>query len=103
MGLDGVVDHFTLASDEAGWLRNKAGATRLGFSVQLKFLTWRGRFPKARHELPDDAVEHRAARYRPSAQPHPCRADEQAAPRPSTPEPHRRSITDKPYGGCCER
>jgi hypothetical protein len=60
MGLDGVVDHFTLDSDEAGWLRNKAGATRLGFTVQLKFLTWRGRFPKARHELPDDAVEHLA-------------------------------------------
>ncbi|MDJ0466079.1 Tn3 family transposase [Streptomyces sp. H27-C3] len=60
LGLDGVVDHFTLGSDEAGWLRNKAGATRLGFSVQLKFLTWRGRFPRARHELPADAVEHLA-------------------------------------------
>lgn len=39
LGLDGVVDHFTLNSDEAGWLRNKTGATRLGFAVQLKFLT----------------------------------------------------------------
>jgi hypothetical protein len=31
-----VVDHFTLSGDEAGWLRNKTGATRLGFAVQLK-------------------------------------------------------------------
>ncbi|MFI1769136.1 DUF4158 domain-containing protein [Streptomyces sp. NPDC020800] len=52
LGLDGVVDHFTLSGDEAGWLRNKSGSTRLGFAVQLKFLTWRGRFPKTRLELP---------------------------------------------------
>lgn len=52
------MDHFTLSGDEAGWLRNKTGATRLGFAVQLKFLTWRGRFPKMRLELPPDAVEH---------------------------------------------
>lgn len=35
--LDGVVDHFTLPCDEAGWLRNKSGATGLGLAVQLKF------------------------------------------------------------------
>ncbi|MFC9932192.1 DUF4158 domain-containing protein [Streptomyces sp. NPDC127190] len=52
------MDHFTLSGDEAGWLRNKTGATRLGFAVQLKFLIWRGRFPKMRMELPPDAVEH---------------------------------------------
>ncbi|WP_411142436.1 DUF4158 domain-containing protein [Streptomyces sp. x-80] len=48
LGLDGVMDHFTLSGDEAGWLRNKTGSTRLGFAVQLKYLTWRGRFPKMR-------------------------------------------------------
>lgn len=58
LGLDGVVDHFTLSGDEAGWLRNKTGATRLGFAVQLKYFTWRGRFPRMRLELPPDAVEH---------------------------------------------
>lgn len=58
LGLDDVVDHFTLNSEETGWLRNKAGATRFGFAVQLKFLLWRGRFPKMRLELPRDAVEH---------------------------------------------
>ncbi|WP_405886542.1 DUF4158 domain-containing protein [Streptomyces sp. NBC_01384] len=51
------MDHFTLSSDESGWLRNKTGATRLGFAVQLKFLTWRG-LPRMRLELPPDAVEN---------------------------------------------
>lgn len=58
LGLDAVVGHFTLNTDEVKWLRNKGGGTRLGFAVQLKFLTWRGRFPKTRLELPQDAVEH---------------------------------------------
>jgi len=52
------VDHCTLSGDEAGCLRNKTGSTRLGYAVQLKFLIWRGRFPKMRLELPPDAVEH---------------------------------------------
>lgn len=58
LGLDEVVDHFTLNGEESGWLRNKTGATRLGFAVQMKFLLWRGRFPRMRLELPRDAVEH---------------------------------------------
>ncbi len=52
------MDHFTLVGDEVDQLRNKAGATRLGFALTLKFLLWRGRFPRARHELADDAVAH---------------------------------------------
>ncbi len=58
LGLDEVVDHFTLVGDEVDELRNKAGRTRLGFALMLKFLLWRGRFPKGRHELADDAVAH---------------------------------------------
>ncbi len=58
LGLDEVVDHFTLVGDEADQLRNKAGATRLGFALTLKFLLWRGRLPRGRHELADDAVDH---------------------------------------------
>lgn len=58
LGLDEVVDHFTLVGDEVDQLRNKAGATRLGFALALKFLLWRGRFPRGRHELADDAVDH---------------------------------------------
>lgn len=60
LGLDEVVDHFTLVGDEVDQLRNKAGATRLGFALTLKFLLWRGRFPRGRHELADDAVDHAA-------------------------------------------
>lgn len=60
LGLDEVVDHFTLVGDEVDQLRNKAGATRLGFALTLKFLLWRGRFPRGRHELAEDAVDHAA-------------------------------------------
>ena len=38
-------------------LRNKAGG-RLGFAMMLKYLLWRGRFPRGRHEIPDDAIAH---------------------------------------------
>lgn len=58
LGLDEVVDHFTLVGEEVDQLRNKAGPTRLGFALALKFLLWRGRFPRGRHELADDAVDH---------------------------------------------
>jgi hypothetical protein len=58
LGLDEVVDHYTLVGDEVELVRNKAGATRLGFALALKFLLWQGRFPLGRHELADDAVEH---------------------------------------------
>lgn len=79
LGLDGVVEHFTLVGDEVGWLRNKSGATRLGFAVPLKFVTWRGRFPRMRVELPADAVEHVAQQVGVSALIwHNKRRDEQA-------------------------
>jgi hypothetical protein len=58
LGLDDVVDHFTLIGDELEPLRNKSGATRLGFAVLLKYVIWRGRFPTGSHELPDDVVTH---------------------------------------------
>ncbi len=64
LGLDDVVDHFTLVGDELDLLRNKSGATRLGFAVLLKFVLWRGRFPRALRELPDDAVAHLARQVR---------------------------------------
>lgn len=58
IGFDAVVDHFTLATEQREALRNKTGATRLGFALMWRFLLWRGRFPRGRSELPDDAVEH---------------------------------------------
>ncbi|HEV7806481.1 MAG TPA: DUF4158 domain-containing protein [Solirubrobacteraceae bacterium] len=64
LGLDEVVDHFTLIGDELELLRNKSGATRLGFAALLKYVIWRGRFPPGAHELPDDAVAHLARQVR---------------------------------------
>jgi TnpA family transposase len=64
LGLDEVVDHFTLIGEELELLRNKSGATRLGFAVLLKYVMWRGRFLPGAHELPDDAVAHLARQVR---------------------------------------
>jgi len=60
IGLDDVVEHFTLDDRERELLRNKSGSTRLGFAAMLKFVGWKGRFPRGLFELPDDAVEHLA-------------------------------------------
>jgi hypothetical protein len=57
LDLDELVEHFTLLPDEVALLRNKAGATRLGFAVLLKFFTHRGRFPSGRSELADEVVD----------------------------------------------
>ena len=54
--LEELIEHFTLSTDERELLRNKTGATRLGFSLILKFLLWKGRFPRGRSELADEAV-----------------------------------------------
>jgi TnpA family transposase len=64
LGLDDVIDHFTLIGDELDLLHTKSGSTRLGFAALLKFLLWRGRFPRAAHELPGDAVVHLARQVR---------------------------------------
>ena len=48
--------HWGLLPLESGLLRNKSGATRLGFSLLLKFFQLEGRFPTAAHEMPDQAV-----------------------------------------------
>ena len=55
--LEELVEHFTLYPDETRLLRNKSGATRLGFSLSLKFLLWKARFPRGRGELPDNVIE----------------------------------------------
>jgi hypothetical protein len=55
--LDELAEHFTLLPDEEALLRNKSGATRLGFGLLLKFFTRMGRFPSGRAELADEVVE----------------------------------------------
>ena len=67
VGLDDVVEHFTLDDRERELLRNKSGSTRLGFSAMLKFLGWKGRFPRGLFELPDDAIEHLARQVKVAA------------------------------------
>ena len=61
IGPEAVAEHFTLDPAELELLRNKSGATRLGFAVGLKFLLWKGRFPRGRAGLPDDGIERVAA------------------------------------------
>jgi len=55
--LEELVEHFTLYPDETRLLRNKSGATRLGFSLSLKFLLWKARFLRGRGELPENMIE----------------------------------------------
>lgn len=67
IGLDDVVEHFTLDDRERELLRNKSGSTRLGFAAMLKFLRYKGRFPRGLFELPDDAIEHLARQVKVAA------------------------------------
>ena len=57
LGLDELVDHWTVLDDERKLIAGKRGPTRLGFALLLKFYTQHGRFPAGRSELPDEAVE----------------------------------------------
>jgi len=56
LDLDELVEHWTLLRDEQALVSGKPGATRLGFTVPLKFCTQYGRFPRGRAELPGEAV-----------------------------------------------
>ena len=67
LDLDELVEHFTLLPGELALLRNKSGATRLGFAVMLKFLPWKGRFPRGRSDLPDEVVAFVAKQVKVSA------------------------------------
>lgn len=52
-----LAEHYTLTPDELALLRNKAGANRLGFSILLKHLLHRGRFPRGRGDVADNTIE----------------------------------------------
>lgn len=64
VGLDELVEHWTVLGDERDLIAGKRGATRLGFALLLKFYTRYGRFPRGRAELPDEVVEHLALEVR---------------------------------------
>jgi hypothetical protein len=61
LGLDELVDHWTVTDDEWKLVAEQRGPTRLGFVLLLKFSTQHGRFPAGRSELPDEAVEFATA------------------------------------------
>ena len=47
LGLDELVEHWTVLTDERDLVAGKRGPTRLGFALLLKFYTRHGRFPAA--------------------------------------------------------
>lgn len=55
MGMDELVDHWTVLDDERDLvLEKRGGAQRLGFALVLKFYTRHGRFPRGRAEFSDE-------------------------------------------------
>src|SRR5262245_30536844 len=53
---DELIEHWTLLPGEKPWRANKAGLTRLGFAVLLKFFQHEGRFPQQPQEIPEIVV-----------------------------------------------
>lgn len=58
LGIDVLVERWTLLRDEQDLLAGKRGATRLGFALLLKYYTFHGHFPRGRSELPDEVVDY---------------------------------------------
>jgi hypothetical protein len=54
---DELIEHFTLYPEEHELLGDKSGVGRLGFGLLLKYLLWKGRFPRGRSDLPEGSVE----------------------------------------------
>jgi hypothetical protein len=67
VGMDELVEHWTVLCGEQDLIETKHGATRLGFTLVLKFYTRYGRFPRGRAEFPDEVVEHVARQLKASA------------------------------------
>ncbi|CAL9651720.1 DUF4158 domain-containing protein [Streptomyces sp. enrichment culture] len=53
-----LIEVWTLLEDDMKRVRNKSGATRLGFSLLLKFFEVEARFPESAGEIPAAAVEY---------------------------------------------
>ncbi|HSA34344.1 MAG TPA: DUF4158 domain-containing protein, partial [bacterium] len=51
---DELIEFFTLTPKDLELIGNKTGATRLGFSVLLKFFQVEARFPSSKGEVPED-------------------------------------------------
>ncbi len=57
---DELVDCWPLVDIEPELVATKRGAAKLGFAVMLWFYTEKGRFPRGRAEVPDEAIAHLA-------------------------------------------
>jgi hypothetical protein len=55
---DELIDSWTLTGSDWDLIANKAGVTRLGFAVMLKFYEIEGRFPAYPEEVPPAAVRY---------------------------------------------
>ncbi|WP_431960085.1 DUF4158 domain-containing protein [Actinacidiphila sp. bgisy160] len=53
-----LIEVWTLLEDDMKRVRNKSGATRLGFALLLKFFEVEARFPESAKEVPAAAVEY---------------------------------------------
>jgi hypothetical protein len=56
MAVARTLDEDELVGDELALLSNRRAPTKLAFALMLRFYALHGRFPKGRHELPDQAV-----------------------------------------------
>ena len=63
-----LIERWTLMPDELPLLSNKAGHTRLGFAVLLRFFAGEGRFPSSKGEVPGAVVAHLAKQVRVAAE-----------------------------------
>ena len=55
---DELIGTWTLTGSDWDMIANKAGVTRLGFAVMLKFYEIEGRFPAYPEEIPPAAVRY---------------------------------------------
>lgn len=55
---DELVDCWTLVDNEPELVGTKRGAAKLGFALMLRFYTEKGRFPRGRAEVPDEAIAY---------------------------------------------
>ncbi|MGW2183390.1 DUF4158 domain-containing protein [Streptomyces sp. NPDC001732] len=63
-----LIEVWTLLEDDLKRVRNKSGATRLGFALLLKFFEVEVRFPESAKEGPAAAVEYVAQQVKVSAE-----------------------------------
>ncbi|MER6571639.1 DUF4158 domain-containing protein [Streptomyces sp. NPDC001093] len=67
VGMDDLVEHWTVLDDERELVAGKRGAKRLGFALLLKYYTQHGRFPRGRTEFLDEVVGFVARQMKVSA------------------------------------